>query len=136
AATRGGREMRAVDVEGTWGDLVAGHPNLARHLERYGLDYCCGGARSISEACRAAGLDPRAVAADLAAAEVSSPLADWAGLDPAALADHIVAVHHRYLWDQLPRLAAVGAHVVAAHGDRHPPLADVVALLADLRAPL
>jgi len=128
--------METIDIETTLGDVVRDRPQLARELEARGLDYCCGGRRTIAEACRAAGLNPHVVAADLFAVDAPSARDSWADLDPARLADHIKAVHHRYLWDELPRLTALGDKVVAAHGARHPEVVDVVGIVGELRADL
>ena len=38
------------------------------------------------------------------------------------LVDHIEATHHRYLWDELPRVTALVDKIVAVHGARHPEL--------------
>lgn len=46
-------------------DIVNEHPDLARELDRRFLDYCCGGQRSLAEACAAAGLDPHQTANEL-----------------------------------------------------------------------
>ena len=60
----------------------------------------------------------------------------WTALDPPALADHIVATHHRYLWEELPLLDALAVKVATAHGQRHPELAEVRRLVAEVRADL
>ncbi|MCB1014835.1 MAG: DUF542 domain-containing protein, partial [Acidimicrobiales bacterium] len=39
----------------TLADLVTADPGAARVLERFDLDYCCGGGRRLDEACAAAG---------------------------------------------------------------------------------
>ena len=44
---------------------------------------------------------------DLAAASAPGPAASWTTLSPGELVDHILATHHRYLWDELPRLTAL-----------------------------
>jgi regulator of cell morphogenesis and NO signaling len=116
--------------------MVTAHPRLARELERRGLDYCCGGRRTIAEACRAVGLDPETVAADLAAVNDPSDAEPWATMGIDELVDHIEAVHHRYLWDELPRLTALLDKVVGVHGSRHPELAAVAGMFAELRADL
>jgi regulator of cell morphogenesis and NO signaling len=121
--------------EWTLGDLVTANPAAARVLERYRLDYCCGGRRSLRDACQAAGVDEQAVRADLDAS-AGEPPAAWTELDPPALARHIVETHHRYLHDELPLLDALASKVLAAHGSRHPELADVRVLVAALRADL
>jgi regulator of cell morphogenesis and NO signaling len=128
--------VTGIDLDLTLGDIVTAHPALARELERRGLDYCCGGRRSLGDACRAAGVDPAAMAADLAAATDARGPDPWVDLDPSALVDHITTVHHRYLWAELPRLSALLERVVAAHNDRHPELGEIAALFAELRADL
>ena len=49
------------------------------------------------------------------------------------LVDHLEATHHRYLWDELPRLSALVAKIVSVHGDRHPELAQVEACFGEIR---
>ena len=117
------------------GDLVSTNPAAARVLERHGLDYCCHGRRSLSDACADAGIDAAIVTAELSTIDVSDDTT-WTSLDPPALAEHIVASHHRYLWEELPLLDALAAKVAAAHGQRHPELADVRQLVTELRAEL
>jgi regulator of cell morphogenesis and NO signaling len=128
--------MTAIDPHRTLADLVTTHPEVARELERQGLDYCCHGDRSLVEACAAAGLDPAAVAAELAAAARPSAGAPWADLDVGPLADHIEATHHRYLWHELPRLGELVEKILAVHGGHHPELAEVAKLFVVLRAEL
>lgn len=119
----------------TLADAVTADPAATRVFEAYGLDYCCGGRRSIEEACRTAGVDVDAV---LAALEDLGPApeVDWAGMGPAELVDHLEATHHAYLHTELPRLTALVDKVVGAHGARHPELADVEAIYAELRGEL
>jgi regulator of cell morphogenesis and NO signaling len=119
----------------TLGDLVATNPAAARVLDSLGLDYCCHGERSLTAACGDAGIDPAAVSAHLANLPVEGN-ATWTALDPPALADHIVEVHHRYLHDELPLLDALAMKVRDVHGGRHPELADVASLVAAIRADL
>ncbi len=113
------------------GDLVTTHPGLARPMERHGLDYCCGGQRTLADACQALGLDVDDVVADLAN-EASGPPASWADLGPADLVDHIVATHHAYLHEELPRIAALAAKVHGVHGVNHPELGEVAATFTEL----
>lgn len=129
--------MTIIDTATTLGALVSVHPELARELERHGLDYCCGGGRSLADACAALGLDAAAVAGALmTAVDAGASAPDWASMDAAALVDHLVDTHHRYLWDELPRLSALVAKIVDVHGERHPELADVAAVYEELRADL
>ncbi len=125
-----------VDPRTSLGDLVTAHPSLARELERRDLDYCCGGARSLADACAEQGLDATLVATELAAATTESAPPEWADLAPAALTDHLVAVHHRYLHEELPRLSALLEKIESVHGGRHPELGAVRRTYEELRAEL
>lgn len=117
------------------GEIVAANPAVARTLDRLGLDYCCHGRRTLAEACAAAGLDPAVVAAELEALPTAGDRT-WTGLEPPALVDHIVTTHHRYLETELPLLEALAAKVFSVHGDRHPELSEVTALVEAIRAEL
>ncbi len=120
----------------TLGEVVTRYPSLAAHLERCGLDYCCHGGRTLAAAATEAGLDPQTVADELWAARGDDPPAPWASLGPSELVDHIEFVHHKYLWAELPRLAALVDKIRSVHGGHHPELADVQRLFTDLRADL
>jgi regulator of cell morphogenesis and NO signaling len=128
--------MAMITPTSTLADLVTADPSLARALERRGLDYCCGGTRTLEQACVAQDLDPDTVVEELVAASRPQPGEAWTTMDAAALVDHIEATHHRYLWDELPRLAALIEKVVGVHGRRHPELHDVARCLTELRADL
>jgi len=119
----------------TLGDLVTARPAAARILERHGLDYCCGGDRPLTEACDAAGVAVGDVVADLDELAPGDPEA-WAALPPPGLAADIVATHHAYLHEELPLLDALADKVLRVHGDRHPELAEVRRLVAELAADL
>ena len=112
------------------GDLVAEHPHLAPVLERWQIDYCCGGDRSLGDACEEAAVKPGDVVDALRAAVTSPPdatstEATVTDLTPSELADHIERTHHAFLRRELPRLAELADRVLAVHGDRHPELAEV-----------
>ena len=125
-----------IDPSMTLGEIVTLRPSLAVELERRGLDYCCHGGRSLTDAARAAGLDGQAVADELSAAHADEPAAEWAALPLAELVDHVEAVHHHYLWAELPRITALVDKIVSVHGGRHPELAEVQRLYTELRADL
>ncbi len=120
-------------------DIVTARPSSAAVLQYFGLDYCCGGQRTLQEAALADGVDVDSVLAALSALDAvpSAPVeSDWASMGPAELVDHLEAVHHAYLHQELPRLDALAEKVATVHGERHPELlavrADVRALVDDL----
>ena len=67
--------MRPIDATATLGSLVAERPARASLLERLHLDYCCGGAQTLREACVRRGLDAETVRAVLEALDADTPIA-------------------------------------------------------------
>lgn len=118
------------------GELAIRRPSATRVLERYALDYCCGGNRSLLDACRERGLDAEQVLAEVESAAPEETPADWVELPPAQLARHLVDTHHRYLQGELPAVDQLAEKVRQVHGGRHPELHAVRHLVALLRADL
>jgi len=125
----------ALDPDTSLGAIVNAYPSLARQLGRLDLDYCCGGERSLADACRTNELDPRAVLIELVAhvGDDDAP-APWSSMQVGELVEHVVSTHHRYLWDELPRLQALVDKVLGVHGDRHPELVDIARCFSLIRA--
>lgn len=119
----------------TVGEIVARQPILARVFERVGIDYCCGGKKSLAEACATKGLDAATVAVLLDAAAAvagTKPVVDAAAMSLTALADHIEHTHHAYLKEELPLLVDKAERVAAKHGWRDPRLTEVAATMRGL----
>jgi regulator of cell morphogenesis and NO signaling len=127
--------MNAIYVHQTVGEIVAQNPILAGVFESIGIDYCCGGKKSLDEACREKELDPKAVLARLRegdrAAE-SCSAADVANMTVTELVDHIEDTHHAYLRSELPRLAALARKVASRHGEKDPRLERVQQTIAGM----
>jgi regulator of cell morphogenesis and NO signaling len=125
-----------IDSSATLGDLVTANPARARALEALGLDYCCGGRRTLGEACTTLGRDVDEAIAALAAVDDRTPPSEhtWDRLVIRDLVDHIEATHHSYLRAETSRLIALGDKVRSVHRERHPELDDVVTTLRQLWA--
>ncbi len=128
--------MDALDMNTTLAELVTARPGLAAEFDRLGLDYCCGGQRTVRDAAEAVGLDHAAVLEALALSEAAPVSMPWATMAPGELVDHLEATHHVYLRKTLPRLGALVDKVVAVHGELHPELNGVRSLFEALRADL
>lgn len=123
------------DPQRRLGDLVAEAPARAAVLDRFRIDYCCHGQRTLAEACAADGVDVTEVLTALDAAPAASTGADHP-TEPSALADHIESTHHAYLHAEFPELRALATKVRDVHGGRHPELIEVAALVEELIADL
>lgn len=131
--------MNPIDVNATLGALVTATPGLATVFDRVGLDYCCGGRRTLADAADAAGLDLDTVVEILNRVSDTEPgvgAEDWTAMPPTDLVDHLEATHHAYLRGALPRATALADKVASVHAERHPELVVVAQLVAELRAEL
>ncbi len=70
----------SVMTEKTVGELAVASPAAARVFERLGIDYCCGGDRTLEQACKAAHVPLEQVRNSLEEAE-RAPKADGTGQD-------------------------------------------------------
>lgn len=128
--------MIMIDTNATLSELVTANPALASHLDRLGLDYCCGGQRRLGDAAAAAGLDLDEVLDVISVVEGAPDPEGWNEMSPAALVDHLEATHHAYLHQELPRVSALADKVAGVHSERHPELVEVLSLVTELRADL
>jgi regulator of cell morphogenesis and NO signaling len=119
-------------------EIALAQPTSIRVFEQYGIDYCCGGRKPLSEACAASNLEVDAVLAALdSAAQGPAPIAeDWTKASLERLSDHIASTHHTYVKRELPRLAELAVKVVRRHGETQAELPAIQAKLALLDAEL
>ena len=122
----------------TMGEIATKDLRKAEVFKKYGLDFCCGGKKTVKEACEEKGLDAAKVEAELNAAEANPtsrplPYNDWS-LD--FLADYVVNTHHSYVRKSLPDLLAYSTKVATVHGDRHPELLTVSHLVKEINTEL
>ncbi len=121
-------------LEQTVREIALGQPSSIRVFEQFGIDYCCGGRKPLTEACTEKNVDYHAVVAALEKAEeVQAPKGeDWTSRSLAGLSAHIVATHHEYCKRELPRLAGLAARVVSRHGASRTELPMIQSKLAQL----
>jgi regulator of cell morphogenesis and NO signaling len=122
----------------TVGDIVASDFRTAAVFERFGIDFCCGGRRSVADACRTAAVEPSALGAALEALAGNPAGADFDATAASCteLIAHIVERHHGYIRRSAPALTEYLEKLVKVHGERHPELARVASEFAVVRQEL
>ncbi len=118
----------AIDSTQTVRDIVQQNPAAVPVFEALGIDYCCGGGKSLEDACMKGNIEVDKVLSDLADALVARPAPDeaqWMTSSLGDLSDHIVKQHHGYARRELPRLAALSEKVFLKHGKQHPELGEI-----------
>jgi regulator of cell morphogenesis and NO signaling len=109
-------------------------PATTRVFEEFNIDYCCGGRRSIADACAAKGIDASVLLEriDLVMNESPDALDVPERLAPVELANYIVAKHHVFTARELERLTPLMAKVVMRHGEGHPELFELQKIFSEL----
>lgn len=121
-------------TEKTVREIALEQPSSIRVFEKFGIDYCCGGRKPLTEACaeNKVAVDSVIAALELAAAAPAPAGEDWSQASLGELSDHIVTTHHAYVKKELPRLAALAQKLVARHGSTKTELPAIQATLAQL----
>ena len=112
----------------TLGEIVKKDLRKAETFKRLGLDFCCGGKKSLEDACKEKGLDVLQVKTELektANTSTGAPQHDFDAWSVSFLADYIVNVHHAYVKQNLPVLLELSQKVATRHGKTNPALVRV-----------
>ncbi len=108
----------------TVGSYVAQDFRTAAIFNKYGIDFCCKGGRTLDEVCDKKKIRKADVEDELdrllsQKAENNIDFRQWP-LD--LLADYIEKTHHRYVEEKIPVLLQFLNKLCKVHGDRHPEL--------------
>jgi regulator of cell morphogenesis and NO signaling len=123
----------------TVGEIAVEMPSATREFEKLGIDYCCGGSRTLGEACAEANISVDEALARLEKSLTSSQTEasqDWQKPLLADLIAHITTTHHVFVREESPRIQVLAAKVVGVHGKNHPELNQVQELFSALAAEL
>jgi len=133
----------AIAATKTVGEIAAETPSCTREFERLGIDYCCGGNRTLDQACAQINMSVDEVLARLqkcAEAGTADSEKNWQAQPLGDLIAHITNTHHAFIRSESPRISALTAKVVGVHGNNHPELQNVqdlfTALAEELRVHL
>jgi len=126
------------NIEPTIGEIVANDFRAASIFKEAGLDFCCGGNKSIAEACREKGADESHLILQLdklAQTPVSGAMnfIEW---ELGFLSDYIVNTHHKFVLKNLPELVFYTQKIAEVHGGHHPELIEVASLFTKINEEL
>lgn len=121
----------------TVGQIAAKDMRKAEVFKKYGIDFCCGGKKSLKQVCEESGLDAAVIEAELDSVQTKPQTGEnfdrW---EPDFLADYIYNKHHRYYYDEAPVITDLMAKVAARHGSHYPELVELQGLYKTLSAEL
>ncbi|MCB0727447.1 MAG: iron-sulfur cluster repair di-iron protein [Ignavibacteria bacterium] len=103
------------------GSFVANDYRAATVFQKYKIDFCCKGGRSINEVCESKNIDADKLLKELT--EVSSQpgdqTIDFKSWPIDLLADYIEKKHHRYIEEAVPSLQQFLDKLCKVHGSNH-----------------
>jgi regulator of cell morphogenesis and NO signaling len=129
----------SVDVTRTVRELAVEIPNATRTFEKLGIDYCCGGAKSLRDACVHAhvSIDDALHALEQGSSFFEAQQTAPAGFGSLAdLVDHIVTRHHGFVKQELPRIHQLLNKVTSVHGKSHAELGKIQQIFETMSAEL
>ena len=115
-------------------DFVIRDFRAAAVFHRFGIDFCCGGGKTLREVCETKKLKESAVLREISRAceaDAGRPprFNDW---DADRLTRYIVQHHHGYLRTTMPTTAAHARKLAKVHGPAHPELVEVAAIFDEV----
>jgi len=126
----------SVMTEKTVRELALEMPVATRVFEKLGIDYCCGGNRTLEQACQAARVPLDQAVDSLEVADLTARAAredrDWQTEPLSELIEHIKNTHHKYVREETARLKPLFDKVCSVHGTNHPELVRLRATFASL----
>lgn len=132
-------EKREMEMQGkselnvTVADLVSRNIDTAHVFKKYGIDFCCGGGKRISEVCVEKGIDEAKLMEDLAQANRKIDRSkDYQSWSIPHLIMHIENIHHSYVKESLPMLMEYAEKVARVHGHHYTELLEIKELTEDL----
>lgn len=121
----------------TVGEIVTADFRAARLFKEVGIDFCCGGRKSLEAACNEKDINAGSLAEELNSLEHTNQATykynEW---DLGFLCDFIVNTHHRYVTKAMPDLVFYTQKIANVHGSHHPELLTVADLFSQINVEL
>src|SRR5690606_18609454 len=117
-------DKNKVDEEGnieTVGSIAAKDYRKAEVFKKFGIDFCCGGEKSLKDASEEVGISEEQLKAELEKADTVTTVAsqDYNKWKLDFLADFITNTHHEYIRENATVIIGLADKVAQAHGSQH-----------------
>jgi len=118
--------MNALE-EQTVGEIVSQDYRTAGVFKKYGLDFCCGGKKKLSDACDRKGLDMNQLLEEIEnLSQQDNNRENYKDWSPSFLVDYIINNHHHFVRTKLPEIKSYAKKVAKVHGKSYPVLEDML----------
>jgi regulator of cell morphogenesis and NO signaling len=120
-------------ISKTLSEIVNEQFQTASVFEKYHLDYCCRGRRSLREACEEENVPVNEIVEELTKVYLPKPgTLDFNSIKLYELAEYIVHTHHSYVKKEMTHITSFLQKVSSKHGNRHPELFKISKMFNDL----
>ena len=115
------------------GSLVAKNPEYASVFEKFGLDYCCKGNRTLKELCDDKKLNFIDVLEALKNLQSPNIAVNWDRMSIKEIVEHIVSTYHTYANQELPRIGQLLEKLNTKHGHKYPYVSELQNVFANMK---
>ena len=118
----------------TLASIVSNSSSSVPVLEKYSLDFCCNGKRTLEEACIAKGLPVNEIAAELELQMQPRTLNQlpFEEMSAEQMISYILIHHHFYVKQSMPQIIFHVEKVANKHGERFPYMVEVLQLFREI----
>lgn len=106
----------------TIGEIAAKDMKKVKVFMKYRIDFCCGGKKTIQEACQEVGVDYKQVEQELKQIDKGTEDIDFNTMPLHELTAYIINKHHKYIKENKEALMGLALKVAERHGNNHPEL--------------
>ena len=109
----------------TIGDIVAEDYRKAKVFKHYGIDFCCGGGKTLHHVAEQKSLDLTTIISSLEAIDhlkINDTTQEYNSWGLEKLIDHIIDQHHAYTRETIDQILPLIAKVSKVHGEWRPEL--------------
>ncbi len=121
-------------AEQTLATIVTNNHFTVPVLEKYGLDFCCKGKRTLADACTEKGLSVETISEELeksTTTEQNSKM-PFTAMNAEQLISYILIHHHFYVKQSMPTILGHLEKVAFKHGDRFPYMVEVLNIFKEI----
>ena len=121
-------------AEQTLATIVTNNHFTVPVLEKYHLDFCCKGKRTLAEACTEKGLSVETISEELerSATALQNNKMPFTAMNAEQLISYILIHHHFYVKQSMPTILGHLEKVAFKHGDRFPYMIEVLNIFKEI----
>jgi regulator of cell morphogenesis and NO signaling len=122
----------------TIAEIVSNDISTASVFKKYKLDFCCGGGKTVENACKKENINIDDVVNDLLNnnPKKEAPNLNFKDWSAEFLADYIVYVHHTYIKQNLSIISEFADKVANVHGQHEPKTIEIAQIFSTISSEL